>query len=29
MATVKPIDIECPDCESPYYLSFNEDYDNE
>lgn len=24
-----PVDIECPECESSEYLSFEEDYDNE
>jgi uncharacterized Zn finger protein len=29
MDTINPIDIECPSCGSPEYLSFDEDYDNE
>ena len=29
MATIEPIDIECPNCGSYEYLSFDEDYDNE
>jgi len=29
MVTIKPIDIECPDCGSSDYLSFKEDYDDE
>ncbi len=29
MATIEPIDIECPNCGSCEYLSFDEDYDNE
>ena len=29
MATVRPINIECPNCGSSDYLSFDEDYDNE
>lgn len=29
MATIKPINIECPDCGSYEYASFHEDYDNE
>jgi len=29
MATIEPVDIECPVCGSSDYLSFDEDYDDE
>lgn len=29
MATIELVDIECPDCGSSDYLSFNEDYNDE
>lgn len=29
MAKIEPVDIECPDCGSSDYLSFDEDYDDE
>ncbi len=29
MATIEPIDVKCPNCESPDYISFDEDYDDE
>lgn len=29
MFTMQPVDIKCPNCESPEYISFDEDYGNE